>query len=145
LARPTRTTGPETGLPAAAGASSLLGRAPGGVYHAVPVTGDAVRSYRTLSSCPAGLAAPAGGLLPGALSHGSPPAGISRHRVSAEPGLSSPGSPRERPSGRLTHLDIALGRRFFKHLQEREQAVEAGERGPVGPAVDAARAKAALE
>src|SRR5687767_8982195 len=55
LARPTRTTGPETGLPAAAGASSLLGLAPGGVYRAVPVAGDAVRPYRTLSPSPAGL------------------------------------------------------------------------------------------
>jgi hypothetical protein len=54
LARPTRTTGPETGLPAAAGASSLLGLAPGGVYRAVTVAGDAVRSYRTLSPSPAG-------------------------------------------------------------------------------------------
>ena len=56
LARPTRTTGPETGLPAAAGASSLLGLAPGGVYRAVPVAGDAVRPYRTLSPSPAGCA-----------------------------------------------------------------------------------------
>ena len=54
LARPTRTTGPETGLPAAAGASSLLGLAPGGVYRAVAVAGAAVRSYRTLSPSPAG-------------------------------------------------------------------------------------------
>ena len=44
----------------------------------------------------------AGRLLSVALSLGSPPPGITRHRVSVEPGLSSPGSPRERPSGRLT-------------------------------------------
>jgi hypothetical protein len=48
LARPTRTTGPETGLPPR-GPSSLLGLAPGGVYRAIAVAGDAVRSYRTLS------------------------------------------------------------------------------------------------
>jgi hypothetical protein len=32
---------------------SLFGLAPGGVYRAVPVTGNAVRSYRTLSPLPA--------------------------------------------------------------------------------------------
>ena len=58
LARPTRTTGPETGLPRAeaAGPSSLLGLAPGGVCRAAAVAGDAVRSYRTLSPSPAGRA-----------------------------------------------------------------------------------------
>ena len=92
LARPTRTTGPETGFPAAAGASSLLGLAPGGVYRAAAVTGAAVRSCRTLSPSPAGLEALAGRLLSVALSLGSPPPGVTRHRVSVEPGLSSPGS-----------------------------------------------------
>ena len=92
FARPTRTTGPETGFPAAAGASSLLGLAPGGVYRAVAVAGAAVRSCRTLSPSPAGLEALAGRLLSVALSLGSPPPGITRHRVSVEPGLSSPGS-----------------------------------------------------
>ncbi len=37
-----------------AGMPSLLGLAPGGVYRAVAVAGDAVRSYRTLSPLPAG-------------------------------------------------------------------------------------------
>jgi len=72
----------------------LLGLAPGGVYRAVGVTADAVRSYRTLSPLPAGapanLRAPAGGLLSVALSLGSPPPGVTRHRVPEEPGLSSP-------------------------------------------------------
>ena len=36
-----------------AGVPSLLGLAPGGVYRAVAVAGDAVRSYRTLSPLPA--------------------------------------------------------------------------------------------
>ena len=54
LARPTRTTGPETGLPrASAEPSSLLGLAPGGVCRAAAVAGAAVRSYRTLSPSPA--------------------------------------------------------------------------------------------
>ena len=70
--------------------SSLFGLAPGGVYLAVSVTGNAVRSYRTLSPLPA--FAPfgaAGGLLSVALSLGSPPPGVTRHRISVEPGLSS--------------------------------------------------------
>jgi hypothetical protein len=36
----------------AGSSSSLLDLAPGGVYHATPVTRRAVRSYRTLSSLP---------------------------------------------------------------------------------------------
>jgi hypothetical protein len=46
----------------------------------------------------------AGGLLSVALSLGSPPPGVTRHRVSVEPGLSSPRSRKneERPSDRLT-------------------------------------------
>ena len=69
--------------------SSLFGLAPGGVYLAVAVAGDAVRSYRTFSPLPASEK-PAGGLLSVALSLGSPPPGVTRHRVSVEPGLSSP-------------------------------------------------------
>jgi hypothetical protein len=38
----------DTGVP------SLFGLAPGGVYRAVALAGDAVRSYRTLSPLPAG-------------------------------------------------------------------------------------------
>ena len=93
----------ETDLP------SLLGLAPGGVCRAAPVAGGAVRSYRTLSPLPAFApgGASVGGLLSVALSLGSPPPGVTRHRVSVEPGLSSPGAGaepgrRERPSGRLT-------------------------------------------
>ena len=43
-----------------------------------------------------------GGLLSVALSLGSPPPGVTRHRFSVEPGLSSPALMPERPSGRLT-------------------------------------------
>ncbi len=48
----------------------------------------------------------AGGLLSVALSLGSPPPGVTRHRVPVEPGLSSPTPyrPRARPSGHLTCL-----------------------------------------
>jgi len=85
---------------------SLLGLAPGGVCRAAPVAGRAVRSYRTLSPLPAGAVpegcAWAGGLLSVALSLGLPPPDVIRHRISVEPGLSSPRFPGERPSGHLT-------------------------------------------
>ncbi len=94
LARPTRTATAKTRsapprkprwrMP------SLLGLAPGGVCRAAAVTGGAVRSYRTLSPLPPGADARSGGLLSVALSLGSPPPGVTRHRVSVEPGLSSP-------------------------------------------------------
>jgi len=45
--------GPATALPARAGARSLFGLAPGGACHAVPVAGNAVGSYPTLSPLPA--------------------------------------------------------------------------------------------
>ena len=84
---------------------SLFDLAPGGVYHAVPVAGPAVRSCRTLSTLPGipqiALSFPPGGLLSVALSLGSPPPGITRHRSSLEPGLSSPHrcAATARPSG----------------------------------------------
>ena len=88
LAQPTRMTGPETGCSHAfaSPASSLFGLAPGGVYRAVPVTSDAVGSYPTLSPLPRKR----GGLLSVALSLRSPSPDVIRHRVSVEPGLSSP-------------------------------------------------------
>jgi hypothetical protein len=70
----------------------LLGLAPGGVFRAATVAGGAVRSYRTISPLPpirsdrSGL----GGVFSVALSLGSPPPGVTRHRISVEPGLSSP-------------------------------------------------------
>ena len=98
---------------------SLFGLAPGGVYRAVPVTSDAVRSYRTLSPLPV-FRKTIGGLLSVALSLGSPPAGVTRHPVSVEPGLSSPGFLRQRPSGRLTisafKLPAETGQEFSYHL-----------------------------
>ena len=86
-------------------APSLFGLAPGGVCRAAAVAGSAVRSYRTVSPLPAVAEARAGGLFSVALSLGSPPPDIIRHRMSMEPGLSSPAAFRPlpgRPSGRLT-------------------------------------------
>jgi hypothetical protein len=107
LARPTRTTGPETGLPRARGRRPYLVLLP--VGFTVPSPLPATRCALTAPFHPDPQAhawAPAGGLLSVALSLGSPPPGITRHRVSVEPGLSSPerapeGASRERPSGRL--------------------------------------------
>src|ERR1700738_3382014 len=70
---------------------SLFGLAPGVVCHAGSVAGPAVRSYRTFSPLPA--EAPegeAGGSFSVALSLGLPPPDVIRHRMSMEPGLSSP-------------------------------------------------------
>ena len=67
----------------------LFGLAPGGVCRAAPVAGGAVRSYRTVSPLPAWLPSSRGGLFSVALSLGSPPPAVSRHRVPVEPGLSS--------------------------------------------------------
>ena len=52
---------------------------------------------------------PFGGLLSVALSLGSPPPAVNRHRVSVEPGLSSPPgrTPEERPSDRLAGPNLA--------------------------------------
>jgi hypothetical protein len=90
LARPTRTAAWKPACRPKPDMPSLLGLAPGGVCRAVPVAGNAVRSYRTLSPLLADAEARAGGLLSVALSLGSPPPGVTRHRVSMEPGLSSP-------------------------------------------------------
>ena len=88
LVRPARTEA-ETPSACRQATPSLFGLAPGGVYRAVSVAGDAVRTYRTVSPLPARRCA--GGLFSAALSLESPPPGVTRHRVSVEPGLSSPG------------------------------------------------------
>jgi hypothetical protein len=66
-----------------------------------------VRSYRTISPLPRLTPKPVrrGGLFSVALSLGLPPPDVIRHRMSMEPGLSSPATFRslpERPSSRLT-------------------------------------------
>ena len=89
--------------------SSLFGLAPGGACRAASVAGRAVRSYRTFSPLPARSLPLAGGSISVALSLGSPPPDVIRHRFSVEPGLSSP--LRERPSGRLAQASGTHGRR----------------------------------
>ena len=110
LGQPTRTASltslPRTSSPKAIVSAwpSLFGFAPGGVYHAGSVAGPAVRSYRTFSPLLASLSGGSGSFSV-ALSLGSPPPDVIRHRMSMEPGLSSPAAFRhlpERPSGRLT-------------------------------------------
>ena len=84
--QPTRMTGPD-GPTARAATSFLFGLAPGGVCRAASVAGRAVRSYRTVSPLPAKWQAVCFSV---ALSLGSPPPDVIRHRSSMEPGLSSP-------------------------------------------------------
>src|SRR5437867_3921487 len=55
---------------------------------------------------PPGVPERAGGVLSVALSLGSPPPGVTRHRASVEPGLSSPAYRGERPSDRLARNDL---------------------------------------
>jgi hypothetical protein len=66
----------------------LFGLAPGGVYPAVGVATDAVRSYRTISTLPPRPKAGVGGVFSVALSVGSRPPGITWH-----PALWSPDFP----------------------------------------------------
>jgi hypothetical protein len=94
----------------------LFGLAPGGVYPAAPVARGAVRSCRTVSPLPAGPSPLArsrsctGGLFSVALSLGSPPPAVSRHRIPVEPGLSSTdGMTRlQRPPDCLAERDVRL-------------------------------------
>ena len=88
--RPERRRGGPPGIPAKECLPLLFGLAPGGVFRAAAVAGGAVRSYRTVSPLPpAGGSGRSGGVLSVALSLGSPPPGVTRHRTSVEPGLSS--------------------------------------------------------
>jgi hypothetical protein len=111
LMQPTRTAGWKLprGLPLL---PSLFGLAPGVVCRAAPVARRAVGSYPTLSPLPRrSPKAKAGGLLSVALSLGSPPPDVIRHRISMEPGLSSPAAfrlSRVRPPGRLAEAIKAL-------------------------------------
>jgi hypothetical protein len=110
-------------------APSLFGFAPGGVCRAAGVAASAVRSYRTVSPLPP-LPIPApqagevrvgdGGLFSVALSLGLPPPDVIRHRMSMEPGLSSPAAFRRlpgRPSGRLTVQGMGCGGRGVKRAE----------------------------
>jgi hypothetical protein len=102
--RPERRRGGSPSDPGRPGSTPLLlGLAPGGVFRAAAVAGGAVRSYRTVSPLPSARhAGEGGGILSVALSLGSPPPGVTRHRTSVEPGLSSLRSRQRaaiRPSG----------------------------------------------
>ena len=72
---------------------SLFGLAPGGACLATLVAKGAVRSYRTISTLPGPIFPlekwALGGVISVALSLGSPPPDVIRHRLSVEPGLSS--------------------------------------------------------
>src|SRR5262249_55940616 len=118
---PGGSSGNETGGLASA-APPLFGLAPGGVCRAVPVARTAVRSYRTLSPLPSQARALEGGLLSVALSLGSPPPEVIRHRASKEPGLSSLSAdtlatgrvairPADRANKGLVQLPVKLAKR----------------------------------
>jgi len=91
LKQPTRATGLKTdfepGCPARGRPYLVL--LPVGFTVPALLPTRAVRSYRTLSPLLPHAGACFGGLLSVALSLGLPPAAVSRHRVSMEPGLSS--------------------------------------------------------
>jgi len=91
----------------------LFGLAPGGVCQAGPVTRPAVRSCRTLSPLPARDAS-IGGLLSVALSLGSPPAGVTRHRRFRGARTFLAGTKPPRPPDPLAFWPIAPGRRYWK-------------------------------
>ncbi len=112
LTRPTRAAERECSWLSPSGCClpPLFGLAPGGVYRAAPVAEGAVRSCRTISPLPADHFGCVGGLFSVALSLGSPPPAVSRHRIPVEPGLSSAASLRRRPSGRLAGGRLLSGR-----------------------------------
>ena len=115
---------------------SLFDLAPGGVCRAATVTRSAVRFYRTVSTLPRRSK---GGLFSVALSLGSPPPGIIRHRSSLEPGLSSGDCSHAvaQPSG-----SIAL---LVAHWSWQEQGKQFGAAFAVDDAIKIGRAKATLE
>lgn len=126
---------------------SLFDLAPGGVYHAGPVAGPAVRSYRTLSALPGTRKGPPGGLLSVALSLGSPPPGVTRHRHSLEPGLSSPHccAAIARPSGAALLGWIVPRLKQPVALAVRKQAEQDATSLSIGDAVDRLRPEPALK
>jgi hypothetical protein len=84
---------------------------------------------------PPGIPGMGGGVLSVALSLGSPPPGVTRHRTSVEPGLSSlhPSSPagKERPSDRLAASDVVrLGPLVKASIRRRPSSVSAASGRP---------------
>ena len=86
----------------------LFGLAPHGVYHALSVTGQAVRSYRTLSPLPP--AGSGGGLLSAALSLALPRPGVTRHAARRESGPSSVPMEQRTPAPSSRAFNIRLFR-----------------------------------
>ena len=84
---------------------SLLGFAPGEVYHASLLTKAAVRSYRTISPLPPPAEAGEGGIFSVALSlrRRNGAVGVTHHRGPAVPGLSSPAAMGESDLPRIRH------------------------------------------
>ena len=115
----------------------LFGLAPGGVCRAAAVTGSAVGSYPTLSLSPGRSPSD---LLSVALSLGSPPPAVTRHRRSMEPGLSSPRLRGPRPPDPLASAYIVRSALAVQEQLEQDRAALAVDR-----AVDQLRAEAALE
>ena len=170
IKQPTRTADPDrSGI---APAPFLFGLAPGGVCRAASVAGNAVRSYRTVSPLPRLNATRRGGLFSVALSLGRSrraiPPDVIRHRLSMEPGLSSPAAFRHwrgaavRPTDGIGMVaggalasrpccatalkglkrplsQLTSGRPRFDQRAQRQQ------RGGVGDAVDASLPEMALE
>src|SRR5499427_7802117 len=108
IKQPTRTADPDrSGI---SPAPLLFGLAPGGVCRAASVAGNAVRSYRTVSPLPRLNATRRGGLFSVALSLGFPPPDVIRHRLSMEPGLSSPATFRHWRGAAVRPTDgVAMG------------------------------------
>jgi hypothetical protein len=93
-------------LPVSGALPSLFGLAPCGVCPARCITAAAVRSYRTFSP----LLPPEGGSgsFSVALSLGLPPPDVIRHRMSMEPGLSSPSGLSARAGAAVRPTDVSL-------------------------------------
>ncbi len=95
----------------------LFGLASGGVYHATDVTIGAVRSYRTLSALPVLISRESsviGGLLSAALSVRSLCPGVTRHRISVKPGLSS--QPHKCSQAAIRSSDMVITCLFLRFL-----------------------------
>ena len=125
LALPTRTAGPETGLRFYPRAAPIRYCSRWGLpcRTCCQIRGGLLPHPFTLTR-PAHRRS--GGLLSVALSLGSPPPDVIRHRVSMEPGLSSPAAFRhlsERPSGQLTDLQMAARQPPVKFRTDQRSAM----------------------
>ena len=97
------------------GIARLFGLAPGGVFPAIPVAGNAVRSYRTFSPLPA--LARFGGIFSVALSVGSRPPAVNRRLALWSPDFPPRIAPRRSP-GPLRREAYA----FYGLLSEEKRA-----------------------